>query len=228
MCGRYASARSVDDIAAAFGLDDPGETAPADWNVAPTKAVTAVIEADGRRTCTVLRWGLVPAWAPDPSVGARMINARAETAADRPAFRAALAARRCLLPADGWYEWQARPDGARVPHYLAPADAGPLAFAGLWETWWDAAGRPLRTATILTGPAPGDLAHVHDRAPIVLAPAVWADWLDPARRDTAPLLRPTPPGVVVPRPVGPAIGDVRARGRELTAPVVVPEQDALF
>jgi putative SOS response-associated peptidase YedK len=230
MCGRYASARSVEDIAEAFGIraDDVESVAAPDWNVAPTKQVTAVLERDGRRLLTTLRWGLVPSWAGDPSVGARMINARIETAADKPAFRDALAARRCLLPADGWYEWQARADGVRQPHYLAPDDGSVLALAGLWETWWDAERVPLRTATILTGPAPDDLRAVHDRAPLVLPRSAWAEWLDRSIGEVSSLLRPTPAGLVRPRPVGPAVGDVRNNGPGLTEPVHVDEQPSLF
>src|SRR4051794_36620630 len=212
MCGRYAAARSVDDIAAAFGIaDDDVESAAApDWNVAPTKAVTAVVVRHGRRVLTTIRWGLVPAWARDPSGAARMINARVESVADKPAFRDALAARRCLLPADGWYEWTTLPDGTRQPYYLEPPDAGLLAFAGLWETWIDAAGRPLVTTTVLTGPAPDDLRFVHDRAPVVIEPSRWATWLDPATPRPADVLMPTPAGVVLPHPVGTAVGDVRS------------------
>jgi len=230
MCGRYASARSVDDIASAFGIseDDVDDIAAPDWNVAPTKPVTAVLCHDGRRLLTTLRWGLVPSWATDPSVGARMINARLETMAEKPAFRDALAARRCLVAADGWYEWSTRPDGSRQPHYLAPPDGSLLAFAGLWETWWDAEGRPLRTVTIVTGPAPADLTVVHDRAPVVVPPADWGDWLDPGRDAVEGLLRPTPPGVVVPRFVGDAVGNVNANGPQLVEEVTVPQQESLF
>jgi putative SOS response-associated peptidase YedK len=230
MCGRYASARSVDDIASAFGIvtgDDDVAAAP-DWNVAPTKPVTAVVERDGHRRLTTMRWGLVPSWADDPSVGSRMINARMETVADKPAYREALLRRRCLLPADGWYEWQSRPDGVRQPHYLAPDDGRLLAFAALWETWLDAEGRPLVTTTIVTGPAPPDLAHVHDRAPVLLTQPAWAAWLSADARAGVELLRPTPAGAVVAHPVGPAVGDVRANGPQLTEPVAVDEQQPLF
>src|SRR3954447_23306361 len=170
MCGRYAAACSVDDIASAFGIreDDRGDPLEPDWNIAPTKVVPAVVAREGRRVLVRLRWGLVPAWAKDPGDAARMINARLETAATKPAFRDALRSRRCLLPADGWYEWTAVPGGGRQPYFLAPPDGGLLAFAGLWEVWWDAEGRPLRSVAIVTGPAPEDLRTVHDRAPVVV------------------------------------------------------------
>src|SRR3954453_3506822 len=120
MCGRYAAARSVDDIAGAFGIRDEDLHADPqpDWNVAPTKDVPVVAGHDGRRVLTQMRWGLVPSWADDPGVGVQMFNPRLETVRDKPGFRAAVDARKCLLPADGWYEWQVRPDGARQPHFL--------------------------------------------------------------------------------------------------------------
>lgn len=227
MCGRYASARSVDDIAAAFGIQEDDVDAPPapDWNVAPTKSVAVVLERDGRRVLTSARWGLVPSWASDPTIGSRLINARLETIAEKPAFRDALAARRCLLPADGWYEWATRPDGSRQPYYLAPADSSPLAFAGLWEVWYDAERRPLITTTIVTGPAPDDLRFVHDRAPVLLDAQRRIEWLDPTSTVS---LEPTRPGLVVPRTVSEAVGDVRNNGPELTVEVDVPEQEALF
>ena len=227
MCGRYASARSVDDIAAAFGIQDDDVDAPpaADWNIAPTKQVAIVVERERRRVLTSARWGLVPSWAADPTIGSRLINARLETIAEKPAFRDALATRRCLLPADGWYEWASRPDGSRQPYYLAPADSGLLAFAGLWEVWYDAERRPLITTTIVTGPAPDDLRFVHDRSPVVLDPERWSDWLDAT---STPVLEPTRPGLVRPRTVSAAVGDVGNNGPELTAEVDVPEQQALF
>lgn len=230
MCGRYASARSVDDLASTFGIGtgDIDDVAAPDWNVAPTKPATAVLCRDGRRTLTTLRWGLVPSWADDPSVGTRMINARLESVADKPAFRDALGARRCLVPADGWYEWAARPDGLRQPYYLTPDDGRVLAFAGLWESWRDAEGRSLRTVTIVTGPAPPDLRTVHDRAPVVMDAEDWDDWLDPRRRAVDDLLRPTPAGVVTPRPVGESVGNVAANGPQLVEPVTVAEQPPLF
>jgi len=232
MCGRYASARSVQDLAVAFGIRDEQVEADvaADWNVAPTKPIVAVLHRGTGVVLTTVRWGLVPSWADDPSVGSRLINARLETAWEKPAFRSALAERRCLIPADGWYEWAVLPDGTRQPYFLTPDDGRVLAFAGLWDVWRDAEGRPLPTATILTGAAPPDLRTVHDRAPVVLPRSSWARWLD--RRsgpdDVREVLQPTPPGVVLPRPVGPDVGDVRANGPGLVEPVEVAEQPPLF
>src|SRR4051794_8153780 len=142
MCGRYASARSVDDITGAFGISssDVDEPLPdADWNVAPTKEVQAVVARDGRPALTALRWGLVPSWVASPAdgatpPGATLFNARLETVVDKPAFRGAIRRRRCLLPADGWYEWARFDDGRRIPHFLSAADGDMLALAGIWRS----------------------------------------------------------------------------------------------
>lgn len=229
MCGRYASARSVQDLAEAFGIgdDDVDAVADPDWNIAPTKPVTVVVERSGRRALATVRWGLVPSWASDPSIGSRLINARLETVHDKPAFRDALVARRCLLPADGWYEWAGQPGGHRQPHYLTSRDGSVLSFAGLWEHWYDAEGRLLVTTTILTGPAPPDLRAIHDRAPVVIAPEDRGAWLD-SRTPASTVLRPTQPGGVRTHPVAPDVGDVRLNGPRLTDPVEAPEQTTLF
>jgi putative SOS response-associated peptidase YedK len=228
MCGRYAAAKSVDDIAGAFGIrDDDIHADPSpDWNVAPTKTVPVVATHDGHTVLTEMRWGLVPSWADNPGVGPSMINARIETVREKPAFRSAIVERRCLLPADGWYEWQVRPDGVRQPHFLSVV-SGPTAFAGIWEVWRDADGKRLVTAAILTGSAPDDLAHVHHRSPVVLEPHEWDGWL--AAGDIDPdLLHPTRADLVVVHPVGLAVGDVRNNSAELVKPVKVDVQPELF
>lgn len=232
MCGRYASARPAEDIAASFGIraeDVEARPAP-DWNVAPTKPVAVVLAHEGRRVLTVARWGLVPAWADDPSIGARLVNARAETVADKPAYRQALAARRCLLPADGWYEWTRGPDGARLPWFLARPDGDLLGFAGLWEVWYDAEGGALVTTTIVTAAAPPDLAHIHDRAPVVLSPAARERWLDPGTplAEAVALLVPGPQGQVAARRVAPYVGDVRANGPQLLDPPEPGPEQLIF
>lgn len=232
MCGRYASARSVEDLASTFGVsgDDIDELPAPDWNVAPTKPVPAVLVRDGRVVLTSLRWGLVPSWAPSPADGATLFNARIETVEEKPAFRDAVRRRRCLLPADGWYEWARFPDGRRIPHFLTSADGDVLALAGVWEAWRDAEGRVLRSVAILTGAAEGELAQVHDRAPVVIEAADWSRWTDPDAepRDVRALLRPTPPGLVRLWPVSDRVGDVRSAGPDLAAPVRIDEQPALF
>ena len=229
MCGRYASARSVDDIASAFGLagDDVDVAAAPDWNIAPTKPVSAVLLRHDRPVLTTLIWGLVPAWAADPSIASRRINARLETVAEKPAFRDALGRRRCLLPADGWYEWQRRSDGSRQPHYLTSATGEVLAFAGLWDRWRNADGEELATTTIITAEAPAELRGLHDRAPVVVPPSHWRDWLD-GDSDAHTVLDSRRAVRITTWPVGPAVGDVANNGPELIRPVAVDEQDALF
>jgi putative SOS response-associated peptidase YedK len=230
-----------------------------DYNVAPTKPVYAVLTrrprgtgeqdddgdagrraagtqaagsqpAGGARELRVVRWGLVPFWAKDRSIGSRMINARAETVSVKPAFRGAFARRRCLLPADGYYEWY-RPAGdakaAKQPYYICRQDGGPLAFAGLYELWRDRAvpdDHPdawLWTATIITTSAPDELGRIHDRMPMVIRPDLWADWLDPGNNDTGELqglLAPAVSGELISYPVSTAVNSVRNNGPGLIEP----------
>jgi putative SOS response-associated peptidase YedK len=230
MCGRYVAARGPEDLAAAFEAEDvTGAALRPDWNVAPTDAVPVVVtrhrsgEPDGpvRRQVRAARWGLVPSWAADTKRAAKLINARAETVTQLPAFRSAVRRRRCLVPADGWYEWAPREDGpGRQPTYLTPLDGSVLAFAGLYELWGP---DRLLTSTIVTTAALGPLTAVHSRMPLVLPRSRWADWLDPAREDVTDLLVPAP-GLVEEielRPVGPAVGAVANDGPGLVerAPV---------
>jgi putative SOS response-associated peptidase YedK len=240
MCGRYASIKAPADLADEFrAVDATQGTKQADYNVAPTKQIVAVVERHPRdaegtadpdrteRTLRMLRWGLVPSWAKDPKAGARMINARAESAATKPAFRKALSARRCLIPADGWYEWQRGPEH-KQPYYTHYPDGSSLALAGLWEFWKpkdDPEGKypdGLITATVLTTAAVGVLAQVHDRMPLVLPPDAWDAWLDPdvGKDDEAigRLLVPPAPELVSRlevRPVAPTVNSVRNNGPEL-------------
>lgn len=211
----------------AVNLDEMAglESAP-DYNVAPTDPVPVVWrrrEDEGARRLDVARWGLVPYWAKDPSVGVRAFNARVETAAQKPTFRAAFAKRRCLLPADGYYEWRKGEGRARQAMYIRAADGAPLAFAGLYELWRDAEGRALWTASILTGPARGPLAAIHDRMPLVVAPGLREAWLDPELRD-AERVRSLLDLETVPawraHPVGKAVGDVRNNGPELVREIL--------
>jgi putative SOS response-associated peptidase YedK len=162
------------------------------WNVAPTDQVYAVaVNRDGERLLGSYKWGLVPVWAKEPGVGARMINARADTLEKR--FAAPFERRRCLVPADGFYEWEKKPDGTKQPWYIHRADGAPMVFAGLWEVWWppgvDRSSEPpeLRTCTIVTTDANSLLEPIHDRMPVVLSPADWDIWLDRSNTDTASL-----------------------------------------
>lgn len=187
-----------------------------DYNVAPTDPVLTVRTraGDGQRVVSVARWGLVPSWAADRRGAAGRINARAETVADAPSFRSAFARRRCLVPADGWYEW-VRTGSARQVYFMTPYDGGGLAFAGLWEAWGDP---PLLTVTILTAPAVGPLAAVHHRMPLVLPREWYAGWLDGTHPEPERLLAPTPAALVAGlevRPVGSRVGAVSSAGPDL-------------
>jgi putative SOS response-associated peptidase YedK len=177
----------------------------------------------------------VPSWAKDVSVGNRLLNARVESLTEKPAFRKAAASRRCLVPADGWYEWAKRLDApTKQPYFITPEDGSVLAFAGLWEVWGRGEDR-LYTCTVVTTPAVGALTEIHDRMPLVLPRDRWADWLDPAREDVEELAQPTPPALVEAlelRPVSTAVNNVANNGRELVArseSVSAPaDQPALF
>ncbi len=199
MCGRYTSTTSVTDLAKIFEVDEVrAEPLPPRYNVAPSLDVFAVAlrrpkaeeaeEKGPHRALGTFRWGLVPSWAKDASIGNRLINARSESIATKPAFRAAIARRRCLLPADAFYEWQRRqgPDGkpmGKLPHAIRRKDGRPMAFAGIWEVWRDQAdpdAELLRTCAIVTTSANDLMRPIHDRMPVVLDPGDWAAWLDPA------------------------------------------------
>jgi putative SOS response-associated peptidase YedK len=253
MCGRYASSRSPDDIAEEFEVVDSrlDKVLPPDYNVAPTKEVYAILdrtprpdgdqgrtpEADPVRQLRVLRWGLVPFWAKDPSIGSRMINARMETVADKPAFRRAFAGRRCLLPADGYFEWyptqQTGKSGKplKQPFFIRPKDGSVLAMAGLYEIWKD----PTRddddperfrwTCTVLTTEATDEVGRIHDRMPLLATPDRRTAWLDPSTpKDQLPdLLVPAQQGGLEAFPVSTAVGNVRNNGPELVEPVPFEE-----
>lgn len=226
MCGRYASSRDARDLASAFEVEEPVEQVlPPSWNVAPTDPVYAVLQREQARQLRVLRWGLVPSWAKDAKGAARLINARQETVTGKPAFRAAYARRRCLLPADGYYEWQV--DGTRKqPWFLSRADGAPLAMAGLYEVWSPPEGERLWTCTVITTSAADELGHIHDRTPLLVPPSDWDRWLDPAVEDPGQhLLVPAVDGALEAWPVGAAVGNVRNDGPELAAPLE-PEQPA--
>jgi len=242
MCGRYASTRSAEDLVSEFDAVDAseGEQLHPDYNVAPTDRVHVVrrsrrapeLAAAGalagggavmgsERVVSVARWGLVPSWAKDPGMGARMLNARAESLVEKPAFRAAFARRRCLVPADGWFEWTPRQNApGKQAYFMTPSGGGGLVFAGLWEVWGSGEDR-LYTCTVVTTEAVGPLAAVHDRMPLVLPLHRWAAWLgEEGTADPAMLLAPSPIELVEAveiRPVGPAVGNVRNKGSELVA-----------
>lgn len=243
MCGRFVSSSGAAEIASYFGVEEISEHAAEhreNYNTAPTSDVLVVLEEDGRRELDTYRWGLVPRWAKDTKIGNRLINARAETLADKPAFRAAFRRRRCLVPADGFYEWTAPQGGGRKqPWYITAADGEPLAFAGLWEQWrgrLPAAGGAvreedeeedreaevtLRSVTIVTGEPNAEMATVHDRMPVILPAASWAEWLDPRTSEVErleSLLVPAPSGSLSLKRVSTDVNDMRNRGRHLIDP----------
>jgi putative SOS response-associated peptidase YedK len=225
VCGRYVSASTPDDIAAYFDAEAPEVAIAPSWNVAPTDDVYAVRnrrEGDGRRI-DAFHWGLVPSWAKDPKIGSRMINARSETLAEKAAFKAAFLRRRCLVPADGFYEWTHTPGAVKQPHFIHRPDGEPYAFAGLWEVWRRDADDPwLRSCSIVTTTANEPMSSLHDRMPVMLPRRAWDAWLDPANDDLASLGRllvPAPDGLIEAHPVSTLVNSVRNQGPELVVPV---------
>jgi len=263
MCGRYASARKRQDLLEEFRIDRDrvADDLEPDYNVAPTKRVYAVLSRgergtaapsgqDGRsgpdpasdvaRELRVVRWGLVPFWAKDSAIGSRLINARAETVDSKPSFRSAFAKRRCLLPADGFYEWlKVEQDGKtrKQPYYIHRADRRELAFAGLYELWRDKSVPDddprawLWSATIITTRAEDEIGRIHDRMPMVIEPARWADWLDPAASSGDALhglLAPAAVSHLTSYPVSTEVNSVRHNGPGLIEPLAGSAPGTLF
>ena len=208
MCGRYELHSSPAAIALAFGLSQPPSLTPR-YNIAPMTDVPIVrIDSTGARECVGMRWGFVPRWAKDPSTGYKMINARGETIAERPAFRTAYRYHRCLLPADGFYEWQALPGkpgrGERArkqPMHIGMKDRAPFGLAGVFERWRNPDGTVLDTCAIVTTEANALLRDVHERMPVIIAPADYDRWLDSSNEDPADLMAPYPPDAMAYYPV---------------------------
>jgi putative SOS response-associated peptidase YedK len=230
MCGRFVSASPPDELARYFGAELDDDLEP-NFNVAPTNEVYAVRARDDHRHLTALRWGLVPFWAKDLKIGSRMINARAETVAEKPAFRKAYQRHRCLIPADGFYEW-AKLEGRKnkQPYFIHRTDGEPVVFAGLWERWRprledgktiDESAEPIETCTILTTTPNAEMSAIHDRMPVLLPPSVWDDWLseDAELDHVGSLLRPAPDGLLTLVPVSTAVNNVRNKGEELIRPL---------
>lgn len=223
MCGRYASSRGADYLVGHFEVEEPPEQQlPPSWNVAPTDPTYVVLERGGRRLLRIARWGLVPSWARDTKGAARLINARSETVTAKPAFRSAYARRRCLVPADGYYEWRSQ-GGRKQPFYLSRRDDAPLAMAGLYEVRRTDDGGRLRTCTVLTTSAPDELGDVHDRTPMLVPRENWRRWLDTDVKDPgAELLVPGTAGVLQVWPVNRRVGTVTHDGPALVQPVPDP------
>ncbi len=204
MCGRFTLALPAETVQAFLGLATRPQLAPR-FNIAPTQpvAVARLQTATGDRILELVRWGLIPHWASDPTIGARLINARAETLAQKPAFRSSFRQRRCLIPADGFYEWQ-KTAGGKQPYHIRRLDGGPMAMAGLWDSWQAPDGDPISSCAIITTAANDLVRPIHDRMPVLLPPENFELWLDPAVSDTArlsELLAPAPATGLIAVPV---------------------------
>jgi putative SOS response-associated peptidase YedK len=222
VCGRFVSTTTAPHVARWFEarsvVDDP---VVASWNVAPGRDVHVVVQAGRERRLRTMRWGLVPSWSTDPSSGPRPINARAESLLDKRVFAGAVAARRCIVPADGFYEW----DRCGRPVHLASPAGGPLAFAAVWDRWVSPGGDVLLTVAVVTTAAGPDVSPLHDRMPALLPPSAWSRWLgaDVGPSAACSLLRPAPAGTLTARPASPAASSVANDGPELLTP---PEEPA--
>lgn len=224
MCGRFTLAVDLEDLRAAFPWlvlpEGLSRLAPR-YNVAPTQPV-AVVPNTGERRLDFFVWGLIPSWADDPRIGSRMINARAETLGEKPSFRAAFRRRRCLVLANGFYEWRKEPQGSKTPMFITLKSGQPFAFAGLWETWHSPHGDELLSCTIITT-TPNDLVRpIHDRMPVILPEDAYEAWLDPAERspdELSALLGPYPAGEMAAYPVSQAVNNPANDVPECIVPV---------
>ena len=221
MCGRYAATLPPEMMAELFRLLNRIDYPPR-YNIAPTQPVVAIWEQQGRRTAQLVRWGLVPGWVKDPRDFPLLINARAETMAAKPAFRDSVRNQRCIIPADGYYEWMKGPDGRRQPYYITMVDGSPMAFAGLYTSWSGPEGEEVDTAAIVTVDASEEVSPIYDRMPAILrgdAIDAWLNTRDVDVREAVQLALPLPDGSVRYHPVGKAVGSSRAEGPGLIAPI---------
>jgi len=220
MCGRFAITLPADAMARLFAAT-PANDLPVtpNYNVCPTNRVHAVLSDENGRRLVAMRWGFLPHWYETPGDGPLLINARAETIAQKPAFRAACRDRRCLVPASGFYEWMKDADGNRLPWYVSRTDGAPMVFAGIWQDWMPKDGETVRSCAIVTTAANRTLAHVHDRMPVLLGPEDWALWLGEAGHGAARLMRPAPDATVAAHRVGTLVNSNRAEGPGLIVPL---------
>ncbi|MBY6003336.1 SOS response-associated peptidase [Salipiger bermudensis] len=219
MCGRYAITLAKEAMAQIFEAV-PGNDLPEvpNFNVCPTNAVHTVRSSDGTRSLSAMRWGFLPHWYKTPGDGPLLINARAETIAEKPAFRAACRERRCLIPASGFYEWTKGEDGTRLPWYIQPAEGDVLAFAGVWQDW-ERDGEMLRSCAIVTTASAGEMTKIHHRVPVIIAADDWALWLGEEGRGAATLMQPAPEGALRFHRVDTAVNSNRASGPQLIRPI---------
>jgi putative SOS response-associated peptidase YedK len=224
MCGRFTLTTSVRELADLFqAMEVELPAALPQYNIPPSAQVLAVRQLPGQegRQLVPLRWGLIPHWATDPAIGNRLINARAETAAGKPSFRDAFRRRRCLVPANGFFEWK-KQGGTKEPYYLHLRDGRPFAFAGLWERWLGPSDQPVETCTILTTDANDLVRSIHDRMPVILPSDAYARWLDPQLQDPEmlqPLLRPFPAEQMAAYPVSRLVNNPRHNDAKCLEPV---------
>jgi putative SOS response-associated peptidase YedK len=221
MCGRFAITQRPADLAKYFAVE--GLEFPPRYNVAPTQPIVAVMEQHGRRRMALVRWGLVPGWVKDPREFSLVINARSETMAEKPAFRDALKHGRCIVPASGYYEWQAGPSG-KQPWYITRADGQPMLFAGLYATWMGPNGEEIDSAAIVTTPASADMAFLHPRMPAILSGAAVEDWLNVREvraGAAAQLALPLPEGSLRYHPVSTRVNGANPNDPDLITPVTV-------
>jgi putative SOS response-associated peptidase YedK len=202
MCGRFTLTENPQVLRDVFDLSTPPQGMEPRYNIAPTQPV-AVISNDDPRNLTYFRWGLVPSWSKDLSMGSKLINARSETAHEKPAFRAAFRRRRCIIPASGFFEWK-QADGKKIPHYIHPLEDQIFGFAGLWEIWHSPDGDELRTCTILTTSANEFMSSLHDRMPVILPRELFEEWLQPGEQPLEvliPMMKPYRPDAMTAYPV---------------------------
>lgn len=218
MCGRYTLKLPLVDLANQLDVDLPGFTFEPRYNIAPTQRLPILTWEDGQ-VLALHRWGLIPFWAKNPSIGNKMINARGETIDSKPAFRAAFAKRRCLVPASGFYEWKKSPTG-KIPQHIHNADQSLLTFAGLWESWKDGEDKEIRSFTIITVTPNTIMAPIHNRMPAIILPEDRERWLSPDLSSEAALalLRPYPDGMLATDPVSTLVNSPRNEGPELLNP----------
>ncbi len=224
MCGRYLITTPVEAIRQIFQVDQRPNLAQR-YNVAPTQSVPIIRRGEAGRELVTVRWGLVPFWAKDLKIGARMINAKAETVAEKPAFRDGYKRKRCLVLADGFYEWK-KIEGGKQPYLIRLKTAEPLAFAGLWADWKDkASGERIESCTIITTEPNALMATIHNRMPAILPPEAYDLWLNPEAADGQGLLLPFPAEAMEAYPVSPRVGNVKNDDPALIEPI--PVQAAL-
>lgn len=220
MCGRFAQYTGLETLEKTFDIDVVACDPAPDYNIAPSREILTIIEHEGKRRLGKLEWGLLPFWAKSPSKARRPINARTETAHEKPTFRKGFRSRRCLIPADGFYEWRKTADGAKQPFFIQPSSISPFAFAGIWDVWKGSGNseNPIYSCAILTTASAGALGKIHDRMPVILNPDSHSPWLDPTLEDVEGLRKILAEGVVKDfsiYPVSRKVNSVKNNGEDL-------------